>query len=62
MLRREDLTRVLSKMGVVLALVEAVLSLSLLDVGRLVVALVACLVDTTGSDARVSRHDACVMR
>lgn len=52
----EELTGVLSLVGVLLALVEAVLLLCLLDLGVLVVALVTGLVDLRVTDVGVSRH------
>lgn len=51
------LTGVLSQVRVLLALVEAVLLLGLLDLGVLIVALVTSLVDLGVTDVGLSGHD-----
>lgn len=50
-------TGVIGKVRVLLALVEAVLLLLLLDLGVGVGSLVTVLVDATGADVGLSRHD-----
>jgi hypothetical protein len=52
-------TGVIGKVGVLLALVESVLLLLLLDDGVWNSALVACLVDSRSSDVGLSRHVDC---